>query len=604
MASKIVRYGWEFDGAVSDLEIELWMIENGKLTNDQMFDHMLKARTLLWPRRYRHRWTDLIYRNVIDNVVTILMGPGSSQKTSHACEIALIRYWARPHDSLCLVSTTTNEKLEAAIFGEMKMLFRDARDLHGYLPGNVIDSRKAITTDTVNSDGETEIRDIRKGILCRPCYVGQKYVGLGVYAGIKQAQITFLADELQFMAPTFFDCLPNMFQSCDLDWQNLPDIKVIGSGNPRHDPFDQLSIAAEPVTGWDSVKENTKSAVWKTKFHRGCCVNLIGTDSPNFDVPEGTRPPFPRLINRETCKMVEARWKPGSLQHNSQVVGKMMMGMLGNRVITRQICEEHHAFDKAVWDNNRLTKLWFLDPAWGGDNADRCVWGWLEFGAEIFGRQIMKIRGYEVIPIIGNGPSPDDQIARFCMDKARQHSIPLENGFYDSTGRGTVGAAFARIMGLTVPVPVAFGDRPTARPVRHDLFVLDKITGNKRLKRCDEEYGKFVTELWFSVRNIIECDQMRELPEDMMQEGCMREYTELPGGKIDVETKDEMRERIGYSPDLFDALAVGCEGARQLGFRIDRLGYDIIEGQDDTEFFEEEAKLHEEMISSQLLVHA
>ena len=611
MASQIInRYGkrWQSE-AYDDLAIELYCIAKGGSWTEGnttfglgMLEHMMRARKLVWPHRYRHRWTDLIYHSVIDNIVTVLMGCGSAQKTSHASEIALLRYWARPHDSLCLVSTTTVDKLEMAVFGELKMLHREGQQRYSWLAGHLIDSKKAITTDLIDED---ESRDIRKGIVGRACYVGQRYVGLGVYAGVKQNQITFLADELAFMSATFFDCLPNMFQSCGLDRNNEPDIKVIGSGNPRHDPFDQLSIAAEPVAGWDSVKDVEKTSVWPTKFHRGVCVNLIGTDSPNFDVPEGVKPPYPRLVNRMTCKLVEARWPKGSLQYNSQVVGKMIMGMLGNRVITKQLCLDHHAFDKAVWVGTEQTRIGFLDPAWGGHNADRCVWGWLEYGTEITGRIIMRLSQFLVVPIMGGiGVEPDDQIARFCQREARANSIAPDHIFYDSTGRGTVGAAFARVFGSQVPIPVAFGDRPSKRPVRHDLFVVDETTKLRRHKRCDEEYGKFVTELWFSVRNVIECDQMRELTEDVMQEGCMREYTELHGGKIDVETKDEMRERIGYSPDLFDALCVGVEGARQTGFRIDRLGYDIIESEEgNDDFFETESKLYRDAIESQLLSH-
>jgi hypothetical protein len=87
-------------------------------------------------------------------------------------------------------------------------------------------------------------------------------------------------------------------------------------------------------------------------------------------------------------------------------------------------------------------------------------------------------------------------------------------------------------------------------------------------------------------------------------EFSMREYTELHGGKIDVETKDEMRERIGFSPDLADAVCVGVEGARQLGFKIDRLGYDIIENEtDDKDFFETEVKQYQDAIAANLLEH-
>ena len=73
-------------------------------------------------------------------------------------------------------------------------------------------------------------------------------------------------------------------------------------------------------------------------------------------------------------------------------------------------------------------------------------------------------------------------------------------------------------------------ETPLQRPVRHDLYV-QETDGTKRLKRCDEEYRKFVTELWFATRHVIECGQMRNLPEEVAKEGYVREYdTEALGG--------------------------------------------------------------------------
>lgn len=602
------KYGLQW--TCTDMQIELSMIESGgfKVIDGQkfglgLFEHFMRARELAWPERYRHRWTDLIYNEIINNIVTVLMGAGSTQKTSHASEWVLLDYWANPGKTLVLVSTTTIPKLDLAVFGEIKMLHAMAKARWPHLPGNMLESKRAMATDDIKVNNT---RDIRKGIIGRACYVGHQYVGLGDFAGIKQERIRFLADELQFMATTFFDCLPNMFQSAGLGANGDPEIKVIGSGNPKHDPYDQLSIAAEPVAGWESVASVSKTTCWDTKFHRGRCVNLIGTDSPNFDVAEGAVPPYPRLISRNSVNLVLKRWKKDSLQYYSQCVGKMVMGMIGNRVITKELCEQHHAMEKAVWVHDRQTKIGFLDPAWGGPDADRCVWGWLEYGHELSGRQIMRLCDLQVVPILATlKSSPDDQIAQWVKKESMYLGIDPGNLFYDSTGRGTVGAAFARVFGSQVPNPIAFGDPPTDRPVRYDLFIVDRDTGQKRLKRCNEEYGKLVTELWFSVRNVIECDQFREMREDVMREGCMREYTLIPSGKIDVEKKAETKERMGESPDLFDALAVGVEGARQTGFKIGRLGYEIIEKEEDVEdWIAIEAKKYEKLVSSQLLQHA
>jgi hypothetical protein len=62
------------------------------------------------------------------------------------------------------------------------------------------------------------------------------------------------------------------------------------------------------------------------------------------------------------------------------------------------------------------------------------------------------------------------------------------------------------------------------------------------------------------------------LIDSIIEEGSMREWTveKGPQGEVyeDVESKDITRERMGRSPDLFDMLVTGLEGARRLGFKI------------------------------------
>ena len=45
----------------------------------------------------------------------------------------------------------------------------------------------------------------------------------------------------------------------------------------------------------------------------------------------------------------------------------------------------------------------------------------------------------------------------------------------------------------------------------------------------------------------------------------------MKGDKYEVETKEEMKERTGRSPDLFDQLAIIVEMARRRGFNISKL---------------------------------
>ena len=91
-------YGQKWQSKPDALLIEFNMIRRkwkehlgGKDCAEDLLKHYLAARKLIWPDRYCHRWTELIYREIIKNSITILMGAASSQKTSHADEFSLIR---------------------------------------------------------------------------------------------------------------------------------------------------------------------------------------------------------------------------------------------------------------------------------------------------------------------------------------------------------------------------------------------------------------------------------------------------------------------------------------------------------------------------------
>ncbi len=169
------------------------------------------------------------------------------------------------------------------------------------------------------------------------------------------------------------------------------------------------------------------------------------------------------------------------------------------------------------------------------------------------------------------GLEPEEQIARFVFDKLDQLGIAPKNCFYDAFGRGTMGNAFAKLFGHECPIPIDSGARPTARPVRFDLFVEEK-DGRKRLKRCDEHYSKGVSEYWFSTREAIESGQIRNLSRAVAYEGQCRLYSIVSGNRVEIEPKEDMKERIKKSPDLYDWFSFLVEGARQRNFKIQRIG--------------------------------
>lgn len=581
--SKITAYGLLWNDSNDNLKIEFEMIrrggkwmKDGKEYGRGLPYHYRRAQELMWPEDYHHRWSDLQLREILDNTITVILGPKDTGKT----HVALVRYgltdyFCFPNNTLIIVSSTDMRSLEGRVWGDMKSMFARAKERWEWLPGICLESKHAIVTDDLSKDAVIA-RDMRKGILCVPCKNSSgSFTGISTYVGMKQERRRHLGDEFQFMAPSMMDSIANM---------NSGDYKGVFVGNPlgQDDPLDKMS---EPINGWDSMPEPTETTTWDNRrFLKSRTICLYGPDSPTFDTDDGTER-YRGLINADGIARVVAGYGKDSHQYYSQCLGVRKAGLNARRVITRDLCLKHRAFEDLVWIGP-VTKVSALDAAYGGTGGDRCVGGHIEFGATVAGGIKVKIHPPRIVPVkVSGDKSPEVQIAQWAKAYCESNGIPPRNFFYDSTGRGSLGPAFAREWSVDIN-PVEFGGAPTERPVSLDFSIYDEKLHTRRLKLCKEHYSKFVTELWWTVHYAIVSDQVRGMTEDLCSEGSAREWKEVAGSKIEIETKEDMRDRVGYSPDLFDWLVTAFEGARRLGFQISKLGSSDFETTDMEWFFE------------------
>lgn len=555
MPLAIKKHGLMWPAGANELQIEMAVVQKGIETGHPLGFHYENIRHLVWPNLKDHRWNALCRDEILKNKITVLMGPKSTGKTHSAAWVFLVEYLCFANETCVLVSSTDIRGLELRVWGEMKSLHGQAQETFPWLAGTLLDSKHAISTDDLE---EGKVRDLRKGIIGIPCVQNGKFVGLGKYSGIKQKRMRLIADEAQFMGSSFLSAFANL--------DGNEDFKAVVLGNPQ-DPMDPLGRAAEPREGWSKYMSVDKTTVWDTRFMNGRCVNLIGTDSPNFDDPAQPNR-FPFLISAQKIANTLSFFDETTLEYRSQCVGNMSISTLERRVITRELCVQFKAQENVVWKGTPLTKIASLDAAYGGD---RCVLGYGEFGESVDGGIVLSLAKPVIVPLrAGRGIIVEDEIAEFVKDYCTRHGIPPENFFHDSTGRGSLGTALARVWSAQCN-PVEFGGKPTERPVSMDHWVFDSDLRVRRLKRCDEHYSKFVTELWYTVRFAIEAGQVRNLATDVMDEGCLRMWEKVKGDKIEVESKEEMKLRVGRSPDLFDQLAILVEGARQRGFQVKKL---------------------------------
>jgi len=563
------NHEWQSDDALS---IEMACIEKGGTwtegetkCGEGLFHHYRECFKLLWPNEDIHRWVDIILEAYLNNDVSVLVGCSDSGKTHTISKIVLVDYFCFPSETLWLVSTTEGRGSELRVWGVIKDLFNQARERYRWLPGNPIDYLKTITTGVVDKE-KFSSRSLRRGIIVVPCKTGGLGSGLSGFIGIKAPRLRHAGDEVQLMSDGFLNSYSN--------WFGKEDFKGIMAGNFM-ETDDPLGTASEPVDGWDSFVDTGKTQSWKSRFYDAQVVALDGRDSPNFDFPDHEEiTHYKYIIGHKKLNAVAKTHGTNSWQWHSMCIGKPVKGMDIWRVLTKDFCKLHKASEEIIWEGSKRTSIYSIDPAYG--LGDLCVGRHVEMGRSVDGKQMLYSHEPEIIPIaVNTGIEPEDQIARFTKQRLAELNIPPQNCFYDSFGRGTLGHAFAIVFGSIVPVPVDSGAQPTKRPVRFDLKIKNH-DGKDRLKRCDEHYKKFVSEMWFSVREAIETEQIRGLDGDTILEGCSRKFSK-ENNYIILETKEEMKKRTsGRSPDRFDNFAIAVEGARRLGFRIERLGADVV----------------------------
>ena len=556
-------YGKAWESDWSRIDVEVWCIQQGeeylKAQGRSLFFHYRELQSLLWPDDDHHEWSDLMLKTFLENRITVVQGGKDSSKTHTMAKFGLTDYLCFPNTTLTLLSSTDVRGLELRVWGDLKDLWKRAKEVWPDAPGYVVDSLHGIFTDQVGE--EAQVRDQRKAIICIPCLESSgQWKGLEKYTGIKQKRRRLLGDEVQFMQPPYLTALANL---------NKGDFKGVFVGNPigEGDPLDKL---AEPLDGWDNLVEVLTTTLWSNAFG-GTTINLVGMDSPAIK-HSGK---YTYLINQEDIDYIVSYWGKDSSEFWNQAAGVRRPGVSLRRIVTKDMVLQFKAQDEVIWRDSNTTKVYAVDAGYGGD---RCVGGEAEFGMDINGNIVLSLVRPRVIPIKAYPKStpedervlPEDQIADYVKTDCERLGIPAANVFHDSTGRGSLGSAFARLWRHDCN-PVEFGGSPTPRPVMSDLFIYDEKLRQKRLKRCDEHYSKRVSELHFSVRYSIEANQLRGLTNEVRDELCAREWKRTKLDKIEVETKQETKDRLGRSPDLADHAAILVEGARQLGFQIARL---------------------------------
>jgi hypothetical protein len=361
--------------------------------------------------------------------------------------------------------------------------------------------------------------------------------------GMHNTLVIVVADELSELTESILEyALPGG------NLTSNPEYQFIGLSNPPsyYDPFAKVW---KPKAGWTSI--TVESEQWETCF--GIGIHLDAMKSPNILDPRApyrvggfmavNSPPF--LPTQQ--KIDEAARDEGGM--NTIRFWRMIRGF------PAPMGQEDHIYcgadiikykgdEPAVWADQPIVRCAALDPGFT-NGGDRSIVYLGTVGLTRNGvRALNYDRHIELTEDVTNTKEERAfQIARKFKELCEKEHIRPQYAAVDATGAGDPFCDILATIWSPLFLRVKFGGRAS------DLAV--SMTNPKVGK---ELYYDRVTELWYRGREFLRQGQLKGIDPAFQREMCARKYgTTGADKKIYAESKEDMKLRTGFSPDIADA---------------------------------------------------
>ena len=548
------KYGLKVPNDMEQYHIELHLFAYGDelgIGNGKFF-HMMNAIRLGWEREVEvsaNGYPNTNFLRVIWNLCTHkdlgIAGSASSGKTYPVGLFFLNDWRAAPNKTLTFVGTTSLSASDDRIWGQIVARHKDCK----YQIGDLVDHKHAIAWGGEEGE-EREYKNAIKAIAIEQGLEGKK--AIDTTRGRKNARVRLVFDEL-----------PEMGTYCSAARVNLtsnPDFQYTGIGNP-YDWNDAHGQLCQPVDGIDSVSEITPE--WKTRT--GHCIFLNGQWSPNFDAPPDEKEPFPYLTNRKSLlRMAElCHGNTESIEYYRNAIGFWVKSANMLSVLNKQLVTLHECHLPCRWASPRKKALAALDVGFVA-GGDKCVAHFGILGEEFKGRTMLEWSSSSIYHC-KEGDVFEQSIARQFVDECVRRSVMPDMAGMDISSDG--GKIYAEIVRYWLPIDPRASE---FRAISSMGKASESIVSDTDKRTCREAYDRRVTELWMSVRAAVLTSVLRSFPteSDTMDQFSKRRYAMKKGNKTSIETKGEMKLRLGRSPDDADAFVYLVEMARKHGLEF------------------------------------
>ena len=500
--------------------------------------HFWKIAELLWGPKsskhfIRHPWAEKFIYHAARVKYLGVSGCGQSGKTDAAACWAIVNWLADPENTLVLVTSTSLKDSRKRIWGSVTAYFQAAAV---GLPGKLVDSLGMIRT----IDQQGNANNDKAGISLIAGEKKKEKETIGKLIGMKNQNVLLIADEFPELSEAILEAA----------YSNLalnPVFNMIGIGNfaSIYDPF---GVFVRPKKGYGTI--TLEDDEWDTE--KGYCIRFDGTRSPNILEGRDRKTEYPIYNSRNLKEHRE------TLGENSARFWRMCRSFpapLGTEdtIYTEMDLIAGAVSERPTWLSTP-TRISALDPSFtnGGDRSMQLI---CSYGQATNGLWTLCFDEY--LPLhddAGKRVPRDYQIARAFRDNCMKFGVSPENAGLDSTAAGSVLLSIVHEEWSPLVLGINFSGYPTEMLVSAS----DPVTAR-------DKFDRRVSELWWVGREFVKYGQIKGVNDDLARELKARKYTTQKGPeglKIKVETKRDMKDRLGFSPDIADTAAVALDIAR------------------------------------------
>lgn len=539
------KYGMDWPAEMPDFQIDMYCAKHwrekqcraGALDGPEV--HMGRALKSLFTREQFtfSRWTEQhIYFWCHYEFFTII-GAGACSKSNDIGCLALIDWLTDSQKTLCFLVSTTRQMLEIRSY-EAVMRYYNILKQKGDWGVTLNRQRMAILNkdDDTDGDASAEVKAAIRGVAVKQGTVEEAKSNL---QGGHLPHVRLIIDEMQQTREAAFEARHNLSISTS-------DFKFVGLANPDS-IYDLSGRASKPrdPRGWASVSVDDEQ--WDSIF--GKTLHHDGMKSPAVLEPNGAEL-YPHLIKQADIDRIIFQNQGNA---DAPSVWTMVRGFpppqgLKSTVLTEASVRKFRVQEQVQWADTYVTYA-ALDPSFtsGGDG---CVLRPFRVGRSTEGSFTILFLPPRYIQLrMGSELPVQYQIAAQTEEIGRELGFSPDRLVVDETGTQRVADVIGMQWGK-VGWRYVGSESPTELPVSPRDPTL-----------CNERYRNKVTEAWYAVATAAELDAIRGLDDEAARQFCMREVK--PGKVLQLETKEDFKERLRASPDEADSVAMGVQFVRE-----------------------------------------